>query len=319
MGFFDRFKKKKEPSKPVETKPTTPKIVPKPAPTKTKTTHREPTKPNPVEIETFETRTAHVEITKEKGKYPIKQVKRKEIHPNELTELDLLKEKQSNFYSVKLMDKNYYGSEESKIEAHKINDEKKEYLENNPKDFLIKGADLCGYVWDYVDTVPADEREIIELLGEGKYYEDNDDYETAIKIYKKADKLTQIVLKDEIELLKKEHGNRDYLYSAKAKNRINICYSLINRDKIKKLEGEAKELEETNPTKAIEKYKELNEVNPGLKKYDKAIFKILEAEAKELEKTNPPDAIKKYEYLNEVNPGLKKYDKRIEIVKKKLE
>lgn len=45
---------------------------------------------------------------------------------------------------------------------------------------------------------------------------------------------------------------------------------------------------------------------------------IQEAEAEE-EKTNPQEAIKKYEHLNEIRPGMKKYDKRIEIIKRTLE
>lgn len=36
-----------------------------------------------------------------------------------------------------------------------------------------------------------------------------------------------------------------------------------------------------------------------------------------MEKTNPKDAIGIYHKLNEINPGLKKYNKRIEILKRK--
>ena len=45
---------------------------------------------------------------------------------------------------------------------------------------------------------------------------------------------------------------------------------------------------------------------------------MMELEAKELEKTDPLEAIKKYQELNELNSGLKKYNKRIEIIERKL-
>ena len=43
----------------------------------------------------------------------------------------------------------------------------------------------------------------------------------------------------------------------------------------------------------------------------------MEKEAKELEQTKPSEAIILYEQLNELKPGLKKYNKRIEICKRK--
>lgn len=305
MGLFDKMKKKKEPSKPVGTKPTTP---------------REPSKPNSVEIETFETRTAYIEITKEKGKPPVKWIRKKEIPPNELTELDLLKEKQANYYGRLSREKGYYGSEESKIDVKQLNKELEEYLKNNPKDYVTRGINLYNMLWEHSDLVPVEEREIFRLTGEGLYYEEDlKDYPKAIEIYQKGVNLTLEVMKDEIEDLIREHGENDYLYTAKLKNRIRICEYTMERTKIKKLEAEAKELEESNPIEAINKYGELNKVNPGLKKYNKAIAKIVEKMAKEREETDPEGAIVLYNKLNEINPGLKKYDKRIEIINRKLE
>ena len=61
--------------------------------------------------------------------------------------------------------------------------------------------------------------------------------------------------------LVRDYGDRDYLYSAKAN-----------------------ELSETNPKEAINIYNQLNELNPDVQKYNKAIFKIREFEAEEIAK-----------------------------------
>lgn len=222
-----------------------------------------------------------------------------------LTELDKLKEREKE-HNSKLWDRTYYESEESRNEARAIKEAKKEYIKNNPKDYYTRAVDYCRLNLNYLEIKPNKERDkILELIGMGLYYEfDLEQYDKAIECYKKADE--------------HEQETKEFTLAGKSLERIGICENKIKRAKIKELEAEAKELEKTNPSEAIKKYENLNKVNPGLKKYDKAIFKIYEAEAKELEKTNPSEAIKKYEYLNKINPGLKKYDKRIEIVKKKL-
>ena len=218
----------------------------------------------------------------------------------------------------KLSNKNYYGSEESKIEFKALNEAISNYIENNPEDYIIKGAKDIGLRLEFTKRVPDDELNIIELYGKGLYYEDLEEYQEAIEIYKEVDRLNKIVLKDKLAELEALHGKRDYLYSAKAKDRIRICENKINRAKIKELEAEAKALEETNPAEAIKKYEELNILNPNLKKYNKRIYRMMELEAKALEETDPIEAINKYEELNILNPNLKKYDKRIEIIKRKL-
>lgn len=236
----------------------------------------------------------------------------------ELNYLNDLKKKES-MENEKMYSREYYFSDEAKINAHKIKNEQKEYLKNNPKDFVTRGVNLYNMLWECSDTVPSEERKIFELTGKGLYYEDQKQYEKAIEIYQEADKLTMEFLKDEIDELINENGEGDYLYTAKLRQRIRVCENRIFRNKVNKLEIEAKELEKTNPKEAIKKYEELNKINPGLKKYDKRIFKMLEVEAKELEKTDILGAINKYKLLNILNPGLKKYDKRIEILKRKLE
>lgn len=238
--------------------------------------------------------------------------------PKEQTEREKLINKEK-VLNDKLWNKNYYGSEESKAEFKELKEEKEEYFKNNPKDFIYRAVEFYKLNWSYLEAKPNKERDkILELVGMGLYYEELGEYDKAIEMYNQSININEETFKNEITDLKNEHGDGNYLYSGKAMERIEVCKGYIERNKIKELEAEAKELEETNPKEAIKKYENLNKVNPGLKKYDKAIFKIYEAEAKELEKTNPAEAIKKYEYLNEINPGLKKYDKRIEIVKKKL-
>lgn len=299
MGLFKRFKKKNE-TEPA--KPLTPKA-----------------ESRPVEVIKFETRKAFIEITKEEGKPPIKKVKRKEIPPNELTELDHLKDKQANYYNRLSGEEGYYGSEESKMDIKKINKELEDYLERNPKDYVTRGINHYTMLWEYSDLVPAEEVEIFRLTGEGLYYEENlKDYPKAIETYQKGVNLTLEFMKDEIEKLVEEHGEGDYLYTAKLKNRIRVCEHKLEREGIKKLEAEAKELEETNPMEAIKKYGELNRINPNLKKYDKRIARIVEKMAKEREETDPQGAIALYNKLNEINPNVKKYNKRIEILEKRL-
>ena len=172
----------------------------------------------------------------------------------------------------------YYHSDEAKTIGKQIYEDKKEYVKNNPEDYLIVGAQIHSRFWYTLKDMPKDEMEIFILTGKGKYYEDKEEYEKAIEIYKEAEDLTMETIGDEIEEAIREHGEGDYLYLAPIRRRMRVCEKKVFRSKIKKLE----------------------------------------AEAKELEKTNPEEAIKKYEYLNEVNPNLKKYNKRIEILKKKL-
>ena len=53
--------------------------------------------------------------------------------------------------------------------------------------------------------------------------------------------------------------------------RLRITKNKLIRREIKKMEKEAKELEQTNPSEAIILYEQLNELKPGLKKYNKRI------------------------------------------------
>lgn len=182
------------------------------------------------------------------------------------TELEQLKKREAD-HQDKSMNKDYYFSEEAAKTGKQIYHDKKEYVKNNPEDYDIVAAQIFQVVWSYVETLPPEERKIYTLTGQGKYYEDQEDYEKAIEYYQQADDLTMQVCKKEIDELVKDHGPGDYLYCGKIRQRIRVCQKPL----IKKIELEAKELEKTNPQKAIELYNELNTLRPGLKKYDKRI------------------------------------------------
>lgn len=180
--------------------------------------------------------------------------------------LSRLKKREDDQYN-KMQNSDYYFSEESKIKGKQLYQDKKEYVKNNPKDYEIVAAQLFQVLWDYVDELPSEEREIFTLTGKGKYYEDRGEFEKAIDYYQEADNLTMKVCRKDIQELIRDHGPGDYLYCAKLRQRIRVCQKPL----IKELEVEAKELEKTNPVGAIELYQELNRLKPGLKKYNKRI------------------------------------------------
>lgn len=180
--------------------------------------------------------------------------------------LDRLKKREVS-QNDKMMDHDYYFSEEARIEGKKIYQEKKDYVKNNPQDYEIVAAQMFQVLWDYVDELPSEERRIYTLTGKGKYYEDLGEYEKAISYYQEADDLTMDVCGNDIKKLIAENGPGDYLYCAKIRQRIRVCQKPL----IKELEVEAKRLEKTNPREAIKIYKELNKLKPNLKKYNKRI------------------------------------------------
>ena len=223
----------------------------------------------------------------------------------------------------------YYFSEEAKIRGKKISHLQNEYIKEYPTDFLYAGANLFQFMWPYVDELQSIDKKIFIMVGEGRFNESSEDYVKAIECYQKADDLTMDALHDEIQELIKENGPGDYLYTAKIRQRINVCQNKIIKNKTVHLELKAKELEKENPKEAIEIYHHLNELRPGMKKYDKRIkvcqdkifkkeIRELELNAKEFESQNVEKAIEIYEELNKLRPGMKKYNKRIEICKNKL-
>lgn len=192
----------------------------------------------------------------------------KEAKPK--NQLEKLKEKELDHHE-KSYNRNYYFSEEASIVGKQIYQEKKEYVKNHPENYEIVAAQMFQVIWDYVETLPSEERKIFYLTGEGKYYEDQEEYEKAIEYYQQADDLTMKVCRNDIQQLINENGPGDYLYCAKIRQRIRVCERHLLKEQTDNLEKEAKELEKTNPQQAIEIYNELNRLKPGLKKYNKRI------------------------------------------------
>lgn len=276
---------------------------------KVKSVPKKETIPAPETKEPEETEpTKEIGITSGGLKVPDKIDK----NSSELSELEILMNREIELNNRLQTEEGYWGSDISRDDFRKFNNDVYDYLENNPEDYITSGARYCKVWLEYQTRASEEELKMFELLGKGLYYENKlEQYDEAIELYKEVDLINRLAFRNEIAELVRDYGERDYLYSAKAKERIDICNNKKERIKIKKLEAEAKELEETNPTEAIKKYEELNIINPNLQKYDKAIIKIKESEAKELEGTNPEEAIKRYEELKRLNPSVKKYDKAI--------
>jgi len=165
-------------------------------------------------------------------------------------------EEESSFKS--LLNQEYYKTEESKEENKRIREAKKEYLKKHPTNYLYMGTKIYGRLWAPLPYELDDEMEkLIKLAGEGKYLEESGNYEDAIAVYERANKIA-----------KKQFEYRDV---PEIDKRIKICNNKIRKQEIKKLEAEAKEMEKEDPKKAIELYDELNVLNPNLKKYNKRI------------------------------------------------
>lgn len=145
--------------------------------------------------------------------------------------------------------------------------------------YIFKGLETFQLIEDMAYRSSSEDLEVYRLTGMAKELEEQGNYKEAIELYIKADEIYYPLHKEEMEELAREYGERDYLLHARLKNRIDSCNMSINRIKIKELEPKAKQLEETNPKEAIKIYHKLNEINPGLKKYNKRI-EILERKQK---------------------------------------
>ena len=153
--------------------------------------------------------------------------------------------------------KGYYQTDEYKKEKEFLKNAQKEYLENNPTDFLLRGAIEYGISLSSAYNSSEDMKSLLTLSGNGKYLEEKGEYESAISVYEEANKLDKKIF---------PNANQP-----KMEKRIEICNKKIKKQKIKELETKAKELEKIDPIQSIGLYSELNKLNPNLKKYDKRI------------------------------------------------
>lgn len=184
-------------------------------------------------------------------------IKRKnnEIIYSDDEELEEIIKREEKLYLRTYLTKDYHSPEYHK-EEKAIKTAKKEYIEKNPTNFLLLGIDFYGINWSSLYMESEEKKTVITFTGEGKYLEEKGEYEKAIEIYEKANKIAE---------------NTYHYYNKKINQRIKVCENKILKQKIKELETKAKELEKTSPKQAIEIYDELNILNPNLKKYDKRI------------------------------------------------
>ena len=146
---------------------------------------------------------------------------------------------------------------------------KEEYLEENPQDYEIIGADLMQTFWFATDTATPEDKQIYKVVGEARYHELNNNYKEALRLYEIGNNLFFKAHGAELKEIEREAGKK--LAPQVTEQRIEVCKTMIFREKTKKMEKEAKSLEETDPEAAIRLYEELNRLRPGLKKYDKRI------------------------------------------------
>lgn len=173
------------------------------------------------------------------------------------TELYKIIKQEEKFHIKGSIIKDYYQSDEYKADKEALTSAKKEYLENNPKDFLIVGTKIYSRRWSELYSQSKEELELLANCGGGRYLEDQERYEDALVVYERANNIAKELYPNNEETL--------------VDKRINVCKNKIKKQEIKQLEAEAKEMEKTDPKEAIELYNKLNVLNPNLKKYDKRI------------------------------------------------
>lgn len=181
--------------------------------------------------------------------------------------------KLENEYDEKLYasGEKFYRSKEAKTLARKQENATKQYLKKNPKDFLRKGALIYGLGFNDIEDQPYDVQKICLLLGEGKYFEDKKLYAKAVELYDEANTLFFKVHQAELDYNQRVYNNGAAYGEQVTEKRLRICAKKLLKEEIKELEFKAKNLEKINPGEAIQLYEELNELNPGLKKYNNRI------------------------------------------------
>ena len=209
-------------------------------------------------------------ITQELIQEYLKQKRRKEeMSINEINELEyILKIEKEHHTRLQKEGRQYYFSEEAKIKGKLVYQSKKHYIKKYAN-FELIGANLFQTYFYTIDKLPIENRQIYRLLGEGKYNEDKKLYEKAILLYEQAITLFFKVHGSTIKEIEKT--NHIITSEQIPEKRLRICKNKLFKRQIKLLEVEARELETTNPNKAIDVYNKLNRLKPGLKKYNERI------------------------------------------------
>ena len=124
----------------------------------------------------------------------------------------------------------YYFSEEAKKTGKEVYNQTREYLKNNPEDFLLVGAHLFNRGFNLEDESNKD-KEIYILTGKGKYFEDLGEYEEAIKYYAEADKLFHKVHYWELKELEDDLPPGEEIGEQVTEKRLRICKKKLNKTK----------------------------------------------------------------------------------------
>ena len=116
----------------------------------------------------------------------------------------------------------YYFSDEAKMNGKELYQRSKEYLKDNPKDFLHVGAHLFSRGFNLEEESEKD-KEIYILMGKGKYYEDLKDYEEAVKYYSEANRLFHEVHYFELKELEEDLPPGEKIGEQVTEKRLRIC------------------------------------------------------------------------------------------------
>lgn len=187
-----------------------------------------------------------------------------------MTEFEYIKQLETEHYHrIATEGETYYHSDEAKINGKRLYRLRKEYIKKHPTNYLLISAELFQTSFSSIEKLEEDDKQIYLLLGEGKYNEDRESYEKAIGLYEQAN--TLFFKKYGAEIKECEEFNHAKCGEQLTEKRLRICKNKLFKKETKVLEEQAKELENSNPEEAIEVYNELNELKPGLKKYNKRI------------------------------------------------
>lgn len=153
---------------------------------------------------------------------------KKILKPKNTNELDQLKQTgKSHEEKIISQGEKYYWSEEAKTIGKKVYRDTKEYIKNNPQDYLTAGANFHKIQLHHIDDYPDQEKEIFILSGKGLEQENIGRYREAIPFYEQAIDLTNSFCAEDIRELIKIKGPGDYLYVPALKRRIRVCEKKI--------------------------------------------------------------------------------------------
>lgn len=168
---------------------------------------------------------------------------------------DKLAKKQRTHHDECMNNKEYYWSEEAKTTGKQIDKNIKEYIENNPEEFTIRGAKHYKLL---IDACHNEDKEIYTLTGMGLHEEqDNKNYAKAIEYYQKAYDLCIEIHRDQISELKANNGDGEFLHCFNLARRIRVCNGKLGKLETKLESNYNNRLNRTMNNILSEKFNEL--------------------------------------------------------------